>query len=243
MTKQEKIEILNKVKAWFRTTIIPNHIANTKKLENPKEFDINPFLVPYIAVYLTGELTPDSVAKALLYPRILGQSITTSFGQNIQTFMSEVLESFGSLVQGIDIEFIDAIDGRKKYCQAKLGPNTINKDDVTTIDNHFRKAKNLGKTNNLPVQQHDLVVGVLYGELGQESSHYKKLRDTHDYPLYIGSDFWHRLTWDENFYTGLINAIAEVAIEAQGKNLIDEVTKNLSNTDAIKSLLVSSKRH
>jgi hypothetical protein len=29
------------------------------------------------------------------------------------------------MVAGIDIEFIDAIDGRRKYCQAKLGPNTI----------------------------------------------------------------------------------------------------------------------
>lgn len=51
--------------------------------------------------------------------------------------------SFGSMVSGIDIEFEDALDGRHKYCQVKLGPNTINKDDVVTIHNHFKDARNL----------------------------------------------------------------------------------------------------
>jgi Type II restriction endonuclease EcoO109I len=236
MNEQAQKEILEKVKTWFRTVIIPNHIKNTQKLSNPTEFDINPLLVPYIAAFLTGELTPESVAKALLYPRILGSSITTSFGQNIQTFISGVLDSYGSLVPGIDIEFVDAIDGRKKYCQAKLGPNTINKDDVETIHNHFRQAKNLGKTNNLPVQQHDLVVGILYGELGQESSHYKKLRDKHDYSLHIGKDFWHRLTGDESFYLELTKAIAEVAVEAKGEKLIENVIVDLAQKDEIKKL-------
>jgi hypothetical protein len=236
MNEQEQKEILEKVKIWFRTVIIPNHIKNTLKLSNPSEFDINPFLVPYIAAFLTGELTPESVAKALLYPRVLGSSITTSFGQNMQTFISGVLDSYGSLVPGIDIEFVDAVDGRKKYCQAKLGPNTINKDDVETIHNHFRQAKNLGRTNNLPVQQHDLVVGILYGEPGQESNHYRSLRDKHDYSLCIGQDFWHRLTGDESFYSELKKAIAEVAVEAKGEKLIQKVIGDLSQKDEIKKL-------
>lgn len=236
MTEQEKLEILEKIKRWFRTVIIPNHLKNTQKLSKPSEFDINPFLVPYIAAYLTGELTPDSVAKALLYPRILGSSITTSFGQNMQTFISSVLESYGSMVQGIDIEFVDAVDGRRKYCQAKLGPNTINKDDVETIHNHFRAAKNLGRTNNLPVQQHDFVVGILYGENGQESNHYKKLRNTHDYTLHIGQDFWYHLTGDANFYTSLKNAIAEVAVEAKGVDAINGVLQTLAQTNEVKKL-------
>jgi len=75
----------------------------------------------------------------------------------MQKFISDVLkDSFGSMVAGIDIEFIDAIDGRKKYCQAKLGPNTINKDDIETIHNHFKAARNLGRTNNIAVQHGDL---------------------------------------------------------------------------------------
>jgi len=127
MTEQEKQAILDKVKMWFREVIIPNHIKNTLKLANPSEFDINPFLVPYIAAFLTGELSPESVAKALLYPRVLGSSITTSFGQNMQTFISGVLNSYGSIVQGIDIEFVDALDGRKNTAKLSLAQTQLTK--------------------------------------------------------------------------------------------------------------------
>lgn len=237
MTEIERQGILNSVKDWFREVILPNHIANTVKLVDSAEFNINPFLAPYIAGYLTGELTPASVAQALLLPRVLGTSITTSFGQNIQTFISDVLkDSFGSMVAGIDLEFIDGIDGRRKYCQAKLGPNTINKDDVETIHNHFRTARNLGRTNNVQVIHSDLVVGILYGESGDESSHYKKLRDTHDYPVYIGKDFWHHLTGDANFYQELKVAIAEVAVEARGSEIVKDVAKALAETETVKKL-------
>lgn len=237
MNKVKRQEILELVKNWFRTVILPNHIKNTEKLTDPDIFDINPFLAPYLAGFLTGELTPDSVAKALLYPRVLGTSITTSFGQNMQKFISDVLkDSFGSMVAGIDIEFIDAIDGRRKYCQAKLGPNTINKDDILTIHNHFKAARNLGRTNNVSVQHGDLVIGILYGEQGQESNHYQKLRDEHDYPLYIGQEFWHRLTGDADFYQELRKAIAEVAVEAKGSEIIRNVAETLSKSEAIKKL-------
>ena len=32
------------------------------------------------------------------------------------------------------------IDGEKKYCQLKSGPDTINKDDVETIAGHFKSV-------------------------------------------------------------------------------------------------------
>jgi hypothetical protein len=237
MNAEERNQILIKIKNWFSEVIVKNHIENTQKLIDPSEFNANPFLVPYLAGFLTGELTPESVAKVLLYPRVLGTSITTSFGQNMQSFISDVLKNtFGSLVPGIDIEFIDAVDGRRKYCQAKLGPNTINKDDVITIHNHFRAARNLGRTNNVQVIQSDLIVGILYGESGQESSHYKKLRNEYDYPVFIGQDFWHRLTGSENFYSELRMAIAEVAVEANGAKLISDVANQLADTPFVKQL-------
>lgn len=237
MTKAERKRILEQVKEWFRTIIVPNHLRNTKKLTSAAELNVNPFITPYLAAYLTGELTPESVAKVLLYPRVLGTSITTSFGTNMQTFISDVLKnSFGSMVSGIDIEFVDALDGRRKYCQVKLGPNTINRDDVDTIHNHFRSARNLGRTNNVKVAHDDLVVAILYGEPGQENAHYRRLRDKLDYPLFIGQEFWHRLTGDENFYAELRQAIAEVAIEARGAALLEETIQHLAATPEIKKL-------
>lgn len=242
MDKEQQTEILTLVQDWFRTVIVPNHIENTKKLIDPDIFNINPFLTPYLAGFLDGELTPESIAKALLYPRILGTSITTSFGQNIQKFISDVFKnSFGSMVAGVDIEFVDSIDGRRKYCQAKLGPNTINKDDIVTIHNHFKAAKNLARTNSVAVQHGDLVVGVLYGEQGQESNHYQKLRDEYDYPLYIGPDFWHRLTGNPDFYQDLKLAIADVAVEAKGSEIITEVINTLAKTDTIRELAGKNK--
>lgn len=241
MNLQEQSELLLKAQNWFRETMLPNHLANTLKLKKVDEFNINPFLASYLAVFLTGELTPESFAKAITYPRVLGSSITTSFGQNIQKFISDVLvNTFGSTTQGIDIEFTDCIDGRKKYCQVKLGPNTINKDDVVTIHDHFKAVRNLGRTNNIAVRQDDMVVGILYGIPNQESNHYKKLRDHHSYPLFIGQDFWHRLTGAEDFYQQLIEAISKVALEAKGKETLNNVIEMLSQDAQIIQL---AKKH
>jgi Type II restriction endonuclease EcoO109I len=237
MNAHEQKQLIAKAQEWFRRTILPKHLQNTRKLENPNEFDVNPFLAPYLAVYLTGELTPQSVAQALLYPRVLGSSITTSFGQNMQAFISEVLKnSFGSTTQGIDIEFVDCTDKRRKYCQVKLGPNTINKDDVATVIGHFKAVRNLGRTNNVAVRQDDMIVGILYGEPGQESSHYKAISTKHDYPVFIGQDFWHRLTGSKDFYQKLIRAISDVALEAKGTEVLNEVVDALAASDTVKQL-------
>jgi Type II restriction endonuclease EcoO109I len=237
MNAKEQEALLLKAQTWFRETIFPNHLANTSKLTKVKNLDINPFLAPYLAVFMTGELTPESIAKAITYPRVMGSSITTSFGQNMQKFISDVLgNAFGSTTQGIDIEFTDCIDGRKKYCQVKLGPNTINKDDVTTIHNHFKAVRNLGRTNNIAVRQDDMVIGILYGIPNQVSNQYKTLNTVHDYPLFIGQNFWHRLTGADDFYQRLIDAISEVALEANGKETLDQVIVTLSEDEQIVKL-------
>ena len=237
MTPEQQKGLLSNAQTWFRTVILPNHLANTAKLKEAKEFDINPFLASYLAVFMTGELSPESIAKALTYPRALGSSITTSFGQNMQKFISDVLvNAFGSTTQGIDIEFTDCVDRRKKYCQVKLGPNTINKDDVTTIHGHFKSVRNLGRTNNVTVRQDDMVIGILYGIAGQESNHYKKLSQEHDYALFIGKDFWHRLTGADDFYDRLIHAISEVAQEANGKQALIDVVAALAKDPVIVAL-------
>lgn len=232
----DKEEILEKAKDWFRDTIAQNHIKNTEKLVNPKQFNINPFLAVYLANFLTGNSSPKSIAKVLLLPRVLGTSITTSFGQNIQSFTNNVLDAFGSTTSGIDIEFIDQVDGYKKYCQLKLGPNTINKDDVETIAGHFTDVINLARTNNLRVTHSDLVVGVIYGEPSALSSHYKRITSQYHHPVIIGKEFWHRLTGDEDFYSDLANIIGSVAIEADYSKEFEKVIEELASTDAIKNI-------
>lgn len=85
MTENQKNEIIESGKNYFRATIIPNHLKNLNGL-TLKSFNINPFIINYLAAFLCGNTKPESLAKALVYPRVLGTSINTSFGQNIQKF-------------------------------------------------------------------------------------------------------------------------------------------------------------
>lgn len=224
--RQHKAEIIQKWKDFFRSEIAENHSKNTLKLKHVKEFNLNPFLDNYKANFLLGDSSPRSKATALVYARALGTSINTTFGTNLQKFCSDILSGYASTTSGIDIEYIDFVDGRRKYCQIKAGPNTINKDDVPTIMNHFLAVKNLARTNHLDISFNDLVVGVFYGEPYELSGHYKKIQK--EYPVHIGQDFWYRLTGDSNFYKGLTDAIDEVASEYDGRELLDQVITALA---------------
>lgn len=216
MTEQQKKTIIESGKEYFRTTIIPNHLKNLNKLKLTS-FNINPFLINYLAAFLCGNTEPRSLAKALVYPRILGTSLNTSFGQNVQVFISSLEEVTGgaSGIEGIDIEFVDAIDGRRKYCQCKAGPQTINKEDIATILGHFKYLMNKSRLDRMGLQFDDLIVGVLYGERDNLSANYKVI-NAH-YPVMCGAEFWERLTGDKEFYNRLAKAFGEV-VEEDGIN-------------------------
>lgn len=232
----QKQKILDAAKQWFRDRIAQNHIKNTEKLTDPKQFNINPFLTVYLANFLTGNSSPESIAKALLFPRVLGTSINTSFGQNMQSFISAIQNAVGSTASGMDIEFTDQTDGRKKYCQLKAGSNTINADDVETIAGHFKSVRNLSRTNHLKIPNDDMIVGVLYGEPEDLSSHYRRITEQYDYDVVIGKDLWHRLTGDEGFYHELINAIGSVAVEADFSKDFDLIIKTLASSETVQNL-------
>lgn len=80
-----------------------------------------------------------------------------------------------------------------------------------------------------------MVVGIIYGEPKNLNSHYKRITKEYDYPVYIGQDFWHRLTGEQLFYTDLIHAIGKVACEANFSKELESVIEKLSiSTDVIK---------
>jgi len=226
MKQEEKNEILIKFGEWFKNSLILNHKNNTEKLSDIKEFYINPFLLYYLANYLEGNSEPKSLAKALVYPRVLGTSITTSFGNGMQTFITNVLGAYGSMVSGIDIEFIDNLDGRKKYCQLKSGPNAINNDDVETVKMHFNAAIYTARQNRRTIGVNDLVFCLIYGEPEEKNSFIKKLERSHI--VYIGKEFWHRFTGDENFYKELIKVVNNIARDVNMKSIVDDIIDKLS---------------
>lgn len=227
MDEKVKKQILKKAKEWWRKEIATAHQRNTKKLSDLNQFTINPFIWSYLSYFFEGDSSPESLAKVLVYPRILGTSITTSFGSRSQKMITKLFEGIsGSTTKGIDIEFTDKLDGRRKYCQVKAGPNVINRDDVPTIVNHFRDAKNLARTNNLQLQNNDFMFCLLYGEEKQKNAFVREIEK--DYPVVIGEEFWSRFTGDNNFYTELIAAIRSVASESDSKALIESVVSKLS---------------
>ena len=143
-----------------------------------------------------------------------------------QKLVSTLFEGFGSTTPGIDIEFIDTSDNRKKYCQLDQGPNTINHDDVETIFRHFKSTINLARTNNLDIGLNDLIVGVIYGEADELSSHYRRINEK--YPVIIGQEFWGRLTGKDDFYFDLIDSFGEVAIDVDGTKVLEETINALA---------------
>lgn len=231
MTEAELVAIIERAKDFFRTEIVPSHMLRTEECRNLSNFRLNPFLDKYKANFITGNNEPRSIAKALIYPRVIGTSINTIFGSKLQKFCSEVLQGFASTTTGIDIEFIDIIDGRRKYCQVKAGTNTINADDVNTIKNHFAGVRALARTNNLTIGINDMIVGVFYGEHEELSSHYRRIEE--EYPVIVGADFWHRLTGNADFYQRITDAIGDVASEYDGselvKSVIDDLTRQIED--------------
>ncbi len=228
MTITERNEIIEKAKDFFRNEVFKPHLENgCVKASKLKSYNVNPFLVKYLACFLEGDDSPRSIAKALILPRVLGTSINTTFGGKTQKMIHTLFDGYGSVVSGIDIEFIDAVDGRKKYCQVKAGPETINKDDVTTISDHFKAVRNLARVNNMNIGLDDLVVGVLYGQQSDLSSHYKKLQS--QYPVISGADFWYHLTGDQDFYEQLTNAIGEIALEYNGVEQLEGMINDLAS--------------
>lgn len=190
-----------------------------------KNYKINPMLIKYLSKVIDGNLTAEGVAKALYYPRVLGTSINTSFGTNIQKMFVKLHLAEGSLIKGIDIEFEDKIDKRRKYCQLKAGPNTINSEDVSPMLKKFDTVIGLSRTNSNPLDLNNLIVGVLYGSFDEISKHYQKINDKH--PVIVGKDFWHRLTGFDDFYSGLVNDLDQLIHDLPIDNFLDEGCKKL----------------
>ena len=200
MTENELLKIITE---YFKDKIFENHQLNSLKNHSKlKSYKINPIIVKYLSKILENNFTPLGIAKALYYPRVLGTSINTSFGTRIQKMFVELGLANGSLIKGMDIEFLDKIDHRKKWCQLKSGPNTINSEDVNPLLKKFSSVANLARTNQIHLNNSDLILGVLYGEEKQLSQHYKRIDEKH--PVIIGAEFWHRITGYSKFYEKLV---------------------------------------
>jgi hypothetical protein len=233
----ENKAVLDAAKVWFEEKIIASHVRNTMMLSDVDKFNINPFTVWYLAKFTDNEVTPRSIAKALILPRALGSSIATSLGTNLQRFITDTLvTAYGSAASGMDIDFKDRRDGLNKYSQLKLGPNTINKDDVKTINDKFKGVQNLLKANGQSLSKSHFAVGIMFGEESEVNSWYRELRDEHGWELYVGKDFWWRLTGDEDFLDRLVDVIQNSTESSAASTALESTIQNLSKDPRIQKL-------
>ncbi len=230
-------QLLEIVTIYFKEKIFENHKINSLKTHSKlKSYKINPILVKYLSKILEDDFSPIGIAKALYYPRILGTSINTSFGTRIQNMFVELNLAEGSLIKGMDIEFIDKIDGRKKWCQLKSGPNTINSEDVNPLIRKFTTVTNLARTNAMNLNNSDLILGVLYGNEAQLSQHYKKIDQ--QFPVIIGKEFWHRITGFSEFYDKLVLNLDEMILNLDTEDFFKKgymaLAKEIESSDLFK---------
>ncbi|CAI2554380.1 hypothetical protein AKUA1805_01120 [Apilactobacillus kunkeei] len=230
ITKKQEQKILSEAEEFFYDFFQDR--ANKYDKKNYKDFKINPFLIRGIAGIIGDDSDPKNIASAIAYPFAMGTSLSTSFGSNIQEFVVKTMGDLarGSTTSGIDIEFTDAIDGRNKYCQLKCGPQTINKDDIKTIVDHFHGVFNLARTNHVTIDPSDCIVGVVYGSHDDLSTMYTNI-EKEGFPVLAGEEFWYHLTGSRTIYKELIS-IAQDASNHSGmkksvENLRDKIAKHV----------------
>jgi hypothetical protein len=235
-------KIVSAFRVWYAEAIINNQIESVRKAGKIANYSINPFMAPLVYAFFTaiegGDGEPhkvsEGIASALVYQKIVGTSLSTSMGTLFQQFIAAELEKCGrggsSVTSGMDLEFYVQEGGevRRKFLQLKLGPQTINSGDVTSIVDDFIAVRNLARTNDMKIRSDDFYVGVIYGCPDDLSANYKKITNKYGYPVLIGAELWSALFGIPDLYSMLIKAAAEVAGNQSGTGaLYNESTKSI----------------
>lgn len=229
-------ELRERIVSFFKV-----EFANKLKLKleagySLSDFNIHPFTLLAISSSIFGQPTSLNMAKALVYPRALGTSMNTNFGDLMQRLCVSILDASASSTQGMDLEFVDKTDNKKVIMQLKAGPNTINKDDIEPMIEKYKTAHRLLLRNYAGENMPKFALGITYGNLTNISYHFKRIASTtignqEDMPIYIGKDFWYRLTGNEDFYIELINIFIEIFqtenYEQQFESSIIKLAKNI----------------
>ena len=196
------------------------------------KFKINPFILISLSSGVFGQPTSMNMAKALLYPRVFGTSINTTFGDKMQKLCVQFLGAQASGTAGMDIEFTDKTEKQHVIMQLKAGPNTINSGDVEPILQDMHKAYRLLQQNrikNMPT----FAIGITYGTTPEISGHYKRIQSSPvggqtNIPIYIGQNFWYRLTGNPKFYAEMLGIFIEVFEQENYSTLLEKDLKSLS---------------
>ena len=229
--------LVTEVEKWFTDVVIEANKKGIRELNKASSFKINRYLAPYVSQALTGAITAEGIARGLIQGRSMVTGLNTSFGTHMQIFIiNQIKAAVGSAIAGIDIEFEDCVDRERKFAQVKAGVSTINKDDVAPIVTKFKGIRAKARRDGLKIAEDQTVICVLYGEKSSLSAHYKELIDE-GVDVYVGDDFWERLTGEKGMEQRLFKACLNAAAKADVKPLIEQTVTELAKDPAIIALL------
>ncbi len=228
MTEELRQQIKQFLKEEFADVIKKKLVAGHKL----SSFNVNPFVITALSSGVLGEANSANIAKSLLYPRVFGTSINTNFGDKMQKLCTTYLDADASSTNGMDIEFNDRFEDQRVIMQLKAGPNTINSGDVDPIIEEMASAYRLLRQNRIAIMP-TFAIGIAYGTIEDVSGHYKKIAASSvggqmNIPLYVGQDFWHRLTGESDFYINMIKILVEVFEEEDCSELLESDIYNLA---------------
>lgn len=232
MTEAQKQSIIEICKHFFRMIIVPDSLKGIENI-SLRDVSINPFLI----TLLRHSNEHVYYAKSLVYPILLSNVIDKALDKDKQAFISQLasISGIASKYEGVDIEFIDAFDGRIKYCQCKIGAGNLSTKEVSTIAGHFIALQDRARQDNIDLYLDDMIVGVLYGEKRELSDQHKDINEKIAH-VYCGEEFWEHLTGDKHFYYRLASAFEAVVEEndTDGKHiiirLIDSISGEIKNS-------------
>ena len=109
MNEKYKEKMLLEIKVVFHE-LIERRKKKLLELSKLKNHDLNPLLDRHKALFLFGNESKESLARALIYPSIIGTGLNTSFGQLMQkNYLTKFENVTASGIKGLDIEFDDSI--------------------------------------------------------------------------------------------------------------------------------------
>jgi hypothetical protein len=178
-----------------------------KRIDKLKNLKLNGVLKrknPYL-FKAKNVITAEQLVKGILDAYLSSQEegIFGEFLEKLAIFVNQkVYKGQKSSAEGIDLEFIK--DDVRYIVSIKSGPSWGNSSQIKKLENDFKKAKKILRTNTR--QSHIFAVnGCCYGKYGAY--------DRGNYIKVCGQDFWYFISGDIDFYQDIIDPLGYKAKE------------------------------
>ncbi|MCE1165528.1 MAG: cytosolic protein [Bacteroidetes bacterium] len=185
-----------------------------KRIDNLKKLKLvtilkrkNPYLYKAKNIFTAQDLVKEFLDAHLVAQE---EGIFGEFLEGLAIFIcNRVYKGQKSAAEGIDLEFNKK--GVKYIVTIKSGPNWGNSGQIKKMEDYFRKAKKILKTNS-KIKNIESINGCCYGRDNNP--------DKGDYTKLCGQRFWEFISGDKNLYLDIIEPLGHKAKEKNEEFII-----------------------